>query len=319
MNQHRRRTVNLLAGLGATVLAAAVIVPMSASRAAAATATFYASPTGSGTACSLTAPCSLTGARDLVRTLTSAMSADIAVELHGGTYRLASTFTLGVQDSGTGGHKVVWQAYPGEKPVFSGATQISGWQSYDTTKNIYRAPVAVGTQSRQLYVNGVRAVRASGAMNPAGFTVTSTGFTTADPQYRSWGNPGSIEIVGRSGWKELRCPVASITASGSGSAFTLAQPCFGNTGAAPNPSAYFPYNGGGTPGLTNVSWIENAYELLTAPGMFYLDSAAGYVYYIPRSGESLSTADVELPTTETLVVAGVVAQPGGDVRGAGQA
>ena len=286
------------AGLAVALVAAGVLAsPAQATTAA----TVYAAPTGSGTDCTATAPCSLAGAQARVRALTPGMTGDVVVDLRGGAYRLTSALTLGPQDSGTGGHTVVWQAHPGERPVFSGGTQVTGWSSYDSARNVYRAAVPVGARSRQLFVNGVRATRARGPLNPAGFTVTATGFTATDPTYATWRNPAAVEVVDRNAWKELRCPVTAITASGTGSAFTLAQPCFGNGGAPPHPSGYFPYNGGGSPGLTSVSWLENAYELLDAPGEFYLDSAAGYLYYIPRPGENLAAADVELPTTQTLV------------------
>ena len=295
----------LLSWTGAALLAA-VLVPIGAHQAAAArgaaATTLYASPGGDGAACTLDNPCSLAKAQQSVRALAPTMSGDITVDLRGGTYQLSSTLSFTPADSGTGGHTVVWQAYPGETPVFSGGRKVSGWQVYDSGKGIYRASVPTGTQSRQLFVNGVRADRARSALNPAGFTVTATGFTTSDPQYLSWSNPASVEIVHLNAWKELRCPVTAIApASGGGSAFTLAQPCFGNAGAPPYPSGYFPYNGGGSPGLDSISWIENNYALLSAPGQFSLDSNAGYVYYIPRAGENLAQADVELPTAQTLV------------------
>jgi hypothetical protein len=293
-----------LALLGSALLASGGLAALSAPQASATTQTFFAAPDGSGSACSQTAPCSLAGARDKVRSLTTGMSDDIVVNLRGGTYRLTEPLTFAPQDSGTGGYKVIWQAQPGEKPVLSGATKVTGWQSHDAAKKIHRAPVAAGTKSRQLFVNGVRAVRARGPLDPSGFTPTKsgTGFTTPDAAYRSWGNPTAVEIVRRDEWKHSRCPVTSITASGSGSELTLAQPCFGNKGEPPYPEFNFPHNGSGQPGLKGVSWVENAYELLDAEGEFYLDSAAGYVYYIPREGEEdLNSATTELPTTQTLI------------------
>ena len=82
------------------------------------------------------------------------MTGDIDVDLLGGTYRLASTFQLGPQDSGENGHNVVYQAAAGQNPVISGAKQVTGWSEYDSSKGIYRASVPVGTQSSQLFVNG---------------------------------------------------------------------------------------------------------------------------------------------------------------------
>jgi hypothetical protein len=250
----------------------------------------YTSPTGTGTSCTTHNPCALTTARDKVRGHAG------TVDLLGGTYRLTSPLTLGVQDSG-----VTYQAAPGQHPILSGAKKITGFTKIDATKNIYRANVPKDVASRELFVNGVRADRARTANNPAGFTVTSTGFTTSDPQYTTWTNAPGVEIVENNAWKQMRCPLASITASATGGSDLTADPaCWTNNhSSVPNPG--FPFNGAGLPTLDGISWIENAYQLLGTPGQFYLDSAAGHLYYVPRPGENLATADVELPVAPELL------------------
>ncbi|MDQ1046314.1 hypothetical protein [Streptomyces sp. V4I2] len=295
----RRRSVRGIGTVGAVLIAAlAVAIPP----ASAATPTLlYASPTGSGTACTLSAPCSLDGAKSKVRDLVSGMAADIDVSLRGGTYRLSEAFTLGPSDSGKNGYKVVYAAYPGEKPVFNGARKVTGFSVYDSAKNIYRASVPVGTQSRQLFVDGVRAQRARGPLNPGGFTLSGSSFTTSDTSYASFTNTSSVEVAYDKDWKHMRCPLASITVpSGGGSSLNVAPACFVNNNTSVV-NRGFPFNGAGLPKLGGVTWVENAYQLLDQKGEFYLDSAAGYVYYMPRTGEDLSTADVELPVLEKLV------------------
>src|SRR4051794_10261612 len=77
---------------------------------AAVQATFYVSPTGSGTTCSLTAPCSLQGGIDKVRTVNGNMTGDIVVNLLDGTYALTSELQFREDsttlDSGTNGFNV---------------------------------------------------------------------------------------------------------------------------------------------------------------------------------------------------------------------
>ncbi|MFJ2865624.1 hypothetical protein [Kitasatospora sp. NPDC087314] len=296
---------SVAAATTAALLAASGILAGTAAAATVQTV-LYASPSGSGSACTLAAPCDLTSARDLVRTLAPGMTGDITVQLRGGTYRLAAPFQLGPQDSGTGGHTVVYQAYPGERPVLSGGRQVTGFTQVDADKNIWKAPAPAGAQGLQLYVDGQRADRTRSALNPAGFTKSSAGFTTADPSYTAWRNPSDVQIVGQPNWKHLRCPLSGITAANGGSSLNAAQPCWANTKTSPAPG--FPFNGNGDPSFDSISWLENAYELLAAPGQFYLDrtgavdgSGTPQVYYIPRAGEDLATADVELPTLETLV------------------
>jgi hypothetical protein len=76
-----------------------------------------------------------------VQTTLYAMTGDIVVYLMGGTYRLSSTFRLGPQDSGSNGHTVYWEAYPGQTPVIDGAEQVTGWSQYNAGLNIWRPPV----------------------------------------------------------------------------------------------------------------------------------------------------------------------------------
>jgi hypothetical protein len=261
----------------------------------------YASPAGDGGSCSAYSPCALTTARDRVRDVVKHARGDVVVQLQGGTYRLTSPLQLGVQDSGTPGHKVVYQAAPGQTPILSGAERVTGFTKVDTAKNIYRAKVPKGVDSRELFIDGVRADRARTANNPSGFSATSTGFTTADAAYTSWTNAPGVEVVQDNAWKQMRCPLASITASASGgSDLTVDPACWNNNhSSVPNPS--FPFNGAGLPSLDGITWLENSYQLLGTPGQFYLDSAAGQLYYVPRAGEDLAKADVELPVAPELL------------------
>ncbi len=260
---------------------------------------FFVSPTGSGDDCTLDLPCSLVSARDAVRASNSDMSTEFYVHLRGGIYALSETFELGPQDSGGKGHDVVYQAFAGETPVLSGGLRITGWGLHDAGENIYRAPVPASMETRQLYVNGVRAQRARGALNPSGFAETATGYTAPDASMSAWGNQSDIEVVALVHWKTFRCSVASI----SGSAIIMDQPCWDLT----------QWHQGYDMGLP--TWIENAYELLDIPGEWYLDRSDGFIYYIPRAGEDLATAEVIVPVLETLLsVTGTLDDPAHDIR-----
>ena len=135
------------AGAAAAGIAAAGIVA-SASPALAAATTVYASPSGTGTSCSSAQPCSLAGAQAAVRSLNDAMSDDIVVQLADGTYRLSTPFRLTAEDSGTNGHRVVWQAAPSAHPAISGARAITGWTLADAGRNIWRADAGTGNDTR---------------------------------------------------------------------------------------------------------------------------------------------------------------------------
>lgn len=250
--------------------------------------TLYASPSGSGTTCSEANPCSLHGARDKVRTMNASMSTDITVLLRGGSYRLEAPLTLNPQDSGTGGFEVVYKAYPGEVPVLSGGQPIGTFSLFDSTKNIYRASVSPTFDTREVWVNGARAQRARSVKNPGGFTKTSTGYTTTDAQMALWRNPSDIEIVGEYEWNQHRCSVESISVS----MITMDNPCWRNS----TDHGYEPSN------LGLPTYVENAYELLDAPGEWYLDKSADYLYYIPRGAEALDNVVAGSTTTLLSIV-----------------
>lgn len=255
----------------------------------------------------------LARAQDLVRQRDHHLAADLTVHLADGTYRLDHPLTLDSRDSGSGGHQVVWQG--SGKAVISGGKQVTGWHQVTGHSGLWAAPAPRGlSDTRQLYVDGVRATRAAGQV-PVTLTKTATGYTAASDTLAKWPDIAGAEFVYTSGetlwnmvrdglgqWTQPRCDVASA----SGTTVTMVQPCWDNS----NKRVEFPDIPGRTvsmvgPGaLTNgahVTYMENARELLDTPGEWYLDRAAHTVYYMPRKGEDLHRADVEAPALEKLV------------------
>jgi|GEM_PF-2053812 len=282
------------------------IVAVGPAKSYAAPTVFYASPTGSGSVCSLASPCSLTGVQAKVRSVSASMTDDIIVNLLGGTYGLSQTFVLSpsLGDSGANGHDIIYQANgygTGSQavPILSGGQTIAGWTLHDSAKNIWKANVG-SLDTRQLYVNGARAFRArtTGGI-PGTVTKTATGYTTTDTSLQSWANPADIEMVYHDGntvgnwlWAEPRCPVASITGNASSTTITMAQPCFNLMDSARGGISSLP------------TWIENNYKALAKEGQFYLDravSGAHVLYYKPRSGQNMATATAIAPKLEELV------------------
>ncbi|MEV6009331.1 fibronectin type III domain-containing protein [Streptomyces sp. NPDC051976] len=252
-------------------------------------------------------------ARDLVRARDQHLSVDLTVHLAAGTYRLSAPLTLDARDSGSHGHRVVWQGTG--TTVISGGKQVTGWHQVSGHPGLWSAPAPHGlTDTRQLYVDGVRADRAAGQV-PVTLTRTATGYTAASATLASWPDIAGAEFVYTSGealwniqrdglgqWTQPRCDIAGA----SGTTVTMVQPCWDNS----NKRVEFPDIPGRTvsmvgPGsLTDnghPTYMENARELLDTPGEWYLDRAAHTVYYQPRKGEDLRTADVEAPVLQKLV------------------
>jgi hypothetical protein len=307
----------------ALALAASGLAVTEPSHAAAST-TLYASPTGSGSTCSPSAPCSLPGAQSAVRTYLAANpGADVTVQLADGTYRLSTAWALTAADSGSAGHPVVWQAAPGAHPVISGATRVTGWTQVGTT-SVWSAPVPASSNSRQLYVNGQEAPVAQSTPTALGMTAAWTGSSTGysisgDTAAQSWfGGLTAAQVAnvefdypgGNGAWTDSRCRVASY--SSSAKTLTMTQPCWADL----TNRASFSHASGGLPSMgtsTKPSYILNAQKLIGA-GQWYLDSAANTLYYQPTAGQPVANADVELPKLESLVqVAGTLANPVHDI------
>ncbi|HXS98360.1 MAG TPA: right-handed parallel beta-helix repeat-containing protein [Candidatus Limnocylindrales bacterium] len=272
----------------------------------------YVSPSGDDAATGTQAhPIrTLEHARDLIRSRIPQMTADLTVHLASGTYRLGRPLVLDARDSGSAGHNVVWAGDSGA--IVSGGVRLTGWKLMDRARNVWTAASPADLDNtRQMWVDGVRAHRASGRL-PVSVTMTATGYTASSDLMSYWKNVSGIEFVytggnniwseheeGLGGWTEPRCPVALI----QGTAITMAQPCWDNStkrimlpSGARTANLVGPASVGKQP-----AYIENAFELLGRPGEFYFDLAAHTFYYVPRPGEDLTKADLEAARLETLV------------------
>jgi hypothetical protein len=244
-------------------------------------------------------------ARDLVRTKNSAMTADITVYLRGGTYPQTSTLTFANPDSGTGGFYVKYMAYPGERPLITGGQPIKGWKVSDATNNIYSASAGT-TAFRQLYVNGVKAIRARTpnllANNVANFNRLSGWDKTANnlqvpsSAVATWNNLTKVEMHVNIAWGDSTLRIASITSSGTTALVKFQSPESPLVFVRPNPN------------MAQVGWgsgrayyFENALEFLDQAGEWYLDETTSTIYYKPRTGEDMATATVIAPMVETIM------------------
>ena len=279
-------------------------------------ATFYVSPSGSDAAeGTKDAPFkTITQAQKAVRAINSSMTGDIEVVLREGTYVLPGTIGFDERDGGKDGHYVRYKAYEGEQPLITGGMGITGWSVHDEANNIWKAEGVEGN-FRQLYVNGKKAVRACFpnviAANDKGdgsfdhdfvrlTKVDSSGraFDVSADYVKNIKNIENVEIHLMIAWAEsiLRLEKAEVN---GGTAklipkdpertklFHRAYPMLGTA---------FQSN----PPKQQVFYLENSYDLLDAPGEWYLDEKTQTLYYKPRTGESMATANVVAPRINTL-------------------
>ncbi|MBR6728822.1 MAG: hypothetical protein IKL80_01565 [Clostridia bacterium] len=230
-----------------------------------ATDNIYVSPTGNDEAeGSFYAPLqTVDAARMLVQEKNDSMTQDLNVYLRGGTYQLENTLTFTEADSGTGESFVNYQAYNDEQAVLSGGTKIEGFTVYDEEKNIWRAQVAGTEPVRELYVNGIKARRATGEnrIYPKGFykeTVDETeivkGYIVSAEDVGLYQNAEDIQLHYTRIWKNTLCNVSEIVAGEEGKTIIKMDPTAFSKAIAS--TAYVPLT-------EDISfYIENAYELL---------------------------------------------------------
>ncbi|MEU4699520.1 right-handed parallel beta-helix repeat-containing protein [Nonomuraea dietziae] len=280
------------------VLTALLSLPLTGTAQAAAPATkiYHAAPGATGHACNENNPCSLETARDKVReAIAGGMNRDIEVRLAGGVYRMAEPLVLDRRDSGPGGHTVTWTAAPGAAPVLSGGVPITGWRQEG---GLWVARAPEGVVPRQLFVGGVRAVRARGEACPSSVCdATRTGMTGAVKSgIAAWKAPSDAEAVIRIRWRNYHCAIDRV----EGDLITFAQPCWANSASGTNRTGpAWDTTTVDSGRYTKVSYFENARELLDQPGEFVYDRGSRTVTYLPRQGEDLG--DVITPAHETLL------------------
>jgi len=234
----------------------------------------------------------LAGARDAIRALRAkeALDGPATVLVRGGTYTLSEPWVLTPADSGTEQSPVIYAAFPGDEPVFSGGRRIEAkWQPYRGEIVVCDVPEAHngGWPFRQLFVNGQRQDRARlpndgyyHIVEPAG----DNAFVYREGDIdAAWHNLEDVEVLVYHSWNDSRLRVAAVDPERRVVTFT----------GAPEPSHPFGWQG------PNRYVVENVLEGLQRPGEWYLDAQAGKLYWWPTCDPA--TAEVVAPVLTQLV------------------
>ena len=269
---------------------------------------FYVAPNGSDSNVgTLAKPFqTLAKAKDAVAKAIPSMTDDITVYFRGGNYFFKDVVEFTLADASFDNHKISYKAYKDEKPVFNGATIVSGWKMFD--KNIYQAHLEHTEKLRSLFVNGKRAFMASKKVKGKGswgnYTITAgqadwawaSGSAPVGIKYKLTdipvlSNPEDVEIWKSSTWNTNIVCVRDITIDGGYRILKLQQP-----------SAAIAFNQKwGVFAATGNQTIYNAFEFLDEPGEFYFNRKTKTLYYYPRKGEDLATAEVYAPKVDKLI------------------
>lgn len=221
---------------------------------------------------------------------------NVCIRLQSGTYRLDQSIIVRPEDSGI---RVVADG----KAVISGGVKISGWKKQG---NVYVADVPEFNgrplEFRQLWVNGKKADRARDVADfEKMFRIRSVDkkneiLYVPAAAVKKIRDAKHAEMVIHEMWCVANLRIKGIKIQGDSAAVTFHQPESHIHFMHPWPSPMVT-----TDGHNSAFYLTNDRGLLDVPGEWYLDAKEQKVYYIPRKGENMSTADVEVPAVETLM------------------
>jgi hypothetical protein len=267
----------------------------------------------------------LTHARDAVRALKKNRNEPrpVHVLLRGGTYFLDSPLEFGPEDSGTEKAPIIYAAAKGEQVVISGGRrlptgrwgEVNGLKAWEVN-----VPEAKAGQwnFRQLFVNGERRLRTR-LPKKGEYRIESlpgyTGDFLRSPTKQfvyapgnivsEWRNLQDVEVIGITRWLDNRLPIESVNAQtrtvtfDRPSLFALLS-SFTSGDGSDKPAPY---------------WVENVFEALDTPGQWYLDRPLGVLYYLPRPGEEMASAEMIAPRLQQVLrVVGRADAPVHDLR-----
>jgi len=253
---------------------------------------------------------SLVKARDLARAYRQSTSAGQPVEIiaMGGEYFMSQPLSLSYSDGGTTDAPLIIRGEEGKKAIFIGGVQIIGWEAVnDKLWKAFIPQVAYyDSYFEQLFVNGRRAVRArtpnegfffikgveetvleKGEGRSPLFAVQKILLDSADANCFRTFSPEDFEdalVTFYHKWDNTRKRVESFNRKES-SIYTV------GTGMKPwnsldKQTRYF---------------VDNYKDALDAPGEWYLERS-GWLWYIPRPGETIGNTSVYAPVIKEFIV-----------------
>ena len=257
-------------------------------------------------------------AREWRRTEDNRIQGGITIYMEGGTYAFYEPVFIRPEDSGTKESPTIIRSVGDEKVILSGGISIKGWKKQGKVW-VADVPAFNGRplDFRQLWVNGVKAVRARDVedfekMNRICSVDEKNEilYVPAVSIRRLIDNKGNLkakyaEMVLHQMWCVANLRIRSVEVQGDSAAIRFHQPESRIQFEHPWPRPMVT-----TDGHNSAFYLTNARELQDVPGEWYHDIDARKVYYYPREGEKMQEAEVIVPAVETLVrVEGTLDRP----------
>ncbi|MET0365866.1 MAG: right-handed parallel beta-helix repeat-containing protein [Sphingobium sp.] len=233
---------------------------------------------------------------------------DVTVRLTNGTYDLPRPLRFTAEDGGQAGHVVRWEAASGAKPILSGGTRVTGWTMAEQTRGIWVADVPRNLDPRHFWVAGQLAQRAQVEAPRSAFSFHDWGIKITDPAWRFLAqlpDQSRLEVEATGYFTDRRAMVDRV----EGDRIVMQQPGWRNNLIGYDTLART------LAGDKGRLFFINSLGFLREPGQWFVDPAAGKLYYKPRTGEDMGQIEAVLPRLESLIsIAGSYDKPVTDLH-----
>lgn len=241
--------------------------------------------------------------RELRRIYGTTFTDTIYIRMQAGVYPLCEAIFVRPEDSGTTTSPTVITSEGGQV-LLSGGTKISGWNKAGNGLWVANVPDFNGRplDFRQLWVNSRKADR---ARDVADFEKMSRIINVDNEHEILWVPTKAVSKILRAPYAEMvlhqmwcvaNLRIKSIEIHADSAAIRFHNPESRIQFEHPWPRPMVT-----TDGHNSAFYLTNAMELLNQPGEWYHDLRNRKLYYKPRPGEDLRTAEVIAPAVETLV------------------
>lgn len=249
-------------------------------------------------------------AREMRRLKDASIKDGIHIILMEGTFYLNEPLFVRPEDSGTAESPTTIEADINAKPILSGGVEIKNWKKTTTSINGLKAGmvwVADAPQNageiinyRQLWVNGKKAVRAKSTAGNQMDRILSwdTKSQTCWIPYKDKSikfEPG-MEMLIMQWWAIANLRIKNIEVQKDSARLSFEQTESRIQSEHPWPAPWISKNNG-----NSAFFLNNGISMLNEPGEWYLDRKKGKIYYYPKTGENINSAQVIAPVLENLV------------------
>lgn len=246
-------------------------------------------------------------AKEAVRSINT-WTGDVLVNITDGEYILSDTLKFDEKDSAENGCSVIYRSLSGKEDgvIISSGIKLEGWKQSNVAEGAWEIDASQIAYSRDLYVDGERAVLARTSEKES--IPPDGGWGTADDSelemkgdygyiasgskanLYKWKNQSDIEFVYEVAWTYSVIPVTSIENNGDGTSKIIMHK-----------DAFYGAQTKAGRQIQDPNYIQNAFELLDEENEWYFDRTDKKIYYIPETGKNPNELNIVIPTLDQLI------------------